>query len=202
MEAKIKSSIKFSLTIAVITFVLAAIFSVISSSILSKVMWVVGLAVVLFIILIGILFDMLGIASTSASEAPFHAMAAEKVPGAKEAVLIIRNADKFASFCNDVIGDISGIVSGTASGLVVLQIAAILGQGEGTTTQITLSVILTSLVAAITVGGKAIGKYFAIHSSTKIIFYVGKFIGFTHNKFKINLFPFLNEPKNKKDKKR
>src|SRR5690625_4480506 len=113
MKSKFNRSIKFSLTIAVITLVLAAAFSVISSSILSHVSWVIGLIIVFIIVLIGIFFDMLGIASTAAKEAPFHAMAAEKVNGAKEAVVIIKNADKFSSFCNDVIGDISGIVSGT-----------------------------------------------------------------------------------------
>ena len=189
MKPQIKRSIKFSLTIAVITFVLAAIFSVISSSILSEVVWLIGLLVVLLIVLIGVVFDMLGIASTAADEAPFHAMAAEKVHGAREAVIIIRNADKFASFCNDVIGDISGIVSGTASAIVVLQIAGLLGSGEGSLLQIALSVFLTSIVAAITVGGKALGKYFAIHSSTKIIFLAGKVISVIQNKLKIKVLP-------------
>ncbi len=117
-QSQIKKSIKFSISIAVITFVLAAIFSVISSSILGEVMWVVGFIIVLLIVLIGIVFDMLGIAATAADEVPFHAMAAEKVSGSKEAILIVRNADRFASFCNDVIGDISGVISGTASAIV------------------------------------------------------------------------------------
>jgi CBS domain containing-hemolysin-like protein len=169
--------------------VLAAIFSIISSSLLSGVIWTIGLIIVLVIVLIGVVFDMLGIASTAAQEAPFHAMAAEKVTGAKEAVAIIRNADKFASFCNDVIGDISGIVSGTATAIVVLQIAAISGHGEGSPYQIFLSVLLTSLVAALTVGGKAVGKYFAINASTKIIFFAGKVIAIIQNKFKIKVLP-------------
>ncbi|WP_188453698.1 hypothetical protein [Virgibacillus oceani] len=189
MKSHIKRSIKFSLTIAVITFVLAAIFSVISSSILSDVVWVTGMFIVLIIVSIGVVFDMLGIASTAADEAPFHAMAAEKVNGAKEAVIIIRNADKFASFCNDVIGDISGIVSGTATGMVVVQIAALTGNGEGSSLQITLSVVLTSLVAALTVGGKALGKYFAINASTNIIFFAGKVISLIENKLKIRILP-------------
>src|SRR5699024_6630319 len=176
MNPQIKQSIKFSITIAVITFVLAAIFSVISSSILGKVVWLIGLLVVLIIVLIGVLFDMVGIASTSVTEAPFHAMAAEKITGAKEAVAIIRNADKFASFCNDVIGDISGIVSGTATALVVLQITNLLGESDGSPLEITLSVLLTSIVAALTVGGKALGKYIAINSSTKIIHFAGKVV--------------------------
>src|SRR5699024_5808283 len=145
MDHKIKSSIKFSLTIAVITFVLAAIFSSFSSSILNSVSWIFGLFIVLIIVLIGIIFDMLGIASTAAKPAPLHAMAAEKVKGAKEAVLIHKHADKFASFCNDVIGDISGIVSGSALTIVIIELAAII-QGDGETSiQIILSIILTSL---------------------------------------------------------
>src|SRR5690625_6119991 len=102
MNDKWKRSIKFSLTIAVITFVLAAIFSSMSSTLLSKVSWMIGLIIVLIIVCIGILFDMLGIASTASKEAPLHAIAAEKVLGAKDAVIIHKNADRFASFCNDV----------------------------------------------------------------------------------------------------
>lgn len=195
MKSQISRSIKFSLTIAVITFVLAAIFSIISSSLLSKVTWIIGLLIVLFIVLIGIIFDMLGIASTAAEEAPFHAMASEKVFGAKEAVIIIRNADKFASFCNDVIGDISGIVSGTATVVVVLQIANLTGHQDGSAVQIVLSVIFTSLVASLTVGGKALGKYFAIHASTKIIIFTGKTIALIESKLKINILPKNNPRK-------
>ncbi|WP_174613763.1 hypothetical protein [Virgibacillus ihumii] len=189
MNSQLKKSIKFSVTIAVITFVLAAIFSIVSTSILSDVVWIIGSIVVLIIVLIGVLFDMLGIASTAAAEPPFHAMAAEKVQGAREAVIIIRNADKFASFCNDVIGDISGIVSGTASAIVVLQISNLLGHSEGTSFQITLSVVVTSIIAALTVGGKALGKYAAINSSTKVIFFVGKVVAFIEKNFKVRLLP-------------
>ncbi|UJL44804.1 hypothetical protein KFZ58_10150 [Virgibacillus sp. NKC19-16] len=193
MDIKIKKSLRFSLTIAVITFVLAAIFSMISSAILNGVVWIVGLIIVLIIVFIGVIFDMLGIASTAADEKPFHAMAAEKVNGAKEAVVIVRNADKFASFCNDVIGDISGIVSGTATAVVVLQISNLFGGGEGSTSQIVLSVVLTSLVAALTVGGKAVGKTFAINSSTRIIFFAGKVVAILENKFKIRIFSDENK---------
>lgn len=195
MKSNISRSIKFSVTIAVITFVLAAVFSIISSSTLSKVTWIIGLLIVLMIVLLGIFFDMLGISSTAAEEAPFHAMAAEKVTGAKEAVIIIRNADKFASFCNDVIGDISGIVSGTATVVVVLQITKITGNAEGSLVQITLSVLLTSLVASITVGGKALGKYFAIHASTQIMLFTGKIIAFIETKLKIKILSTNNPRK-------
>lgn len=174
MDNKLKKAVNFSLSIAVITFVLAAIFSVISSSVLSGVMWIIGLIIVFIIVFTGVVFDMLGIAATAAEEKPFHAMASEKVPGSKEAIAIVRNADRFASFCNDVIGDISGIVSGTASTVVVLQLASSFGYTEGSAVQIGINVFLTSIVAALTVGGKALGKFFAINHSTRIIFFAAR----------------------------
>src|SRR5699024_4660418 len=106
INTKLKNLIKILILITVYKIVLTAIFSIISTSLLSKVSWILGLLIVLMIVIVGIIFDMLGIAATAASEAPFNAMAAEKVVGAKEAVLITKNADRFASFCNDVIGDI------------------------------------------------------------------------------------------------
>ncbi|MBH0229823.1 hypothetical protein LCL89_01945 [Halobacillus yeomjeoni] len=187
MDNKLKKSLKFSLSIAVITFVLAAIFSIISSSVLSEVIWIFGLIIVFIIVFTGVIFDMLGIAATAAEETPFHAMASEKVTGAKEAITIVRNADRFASFCNDVIGDISGIVSGTASAVVVLQLTQVMGYGEGSSIQIAISVVLTSIVAALTVGGKALGKFFAIHSSTKIIFFAARVISWLETKLKVKL---------------
>ncbi|MBN8236580.1 hypothetical protein JF544_15055 [Halobacillus kuroshimensis] len=187
MDNKLKKAVNFSLSIAVITFVLAAIFSVISSSVLSGVMWVIGLIIVFIIVLTGVVFDMLGIAATAAEEKPFHAMASEKVPGSKEAIAIVRNADRFASFCNDVIGDISGIVSGTASTVVVLQLASSFGYTEGSAVQIGINVALTSIVAAVTVGGKAIGKFFAINKSTQIIFFAARVIAWLETKLNVRI---------------
>lgn len=189
MKTKLQKSLKFSLGIAVITFVLAAIFSVISTFLLDDVFYLIGIIIVFIIVFIGVISDMLGIAATAANEVPFHAMAAEKVNGSKEAIIIVRNADRFASFCNDVIGDIAGVISGTASAIVVLRIAQIFGQSDGSTLQFTISVIFTSLVAATTVGGKALGKYFAIHSSTEIIFFAARVIAIFETKLNIKVLP-------------
>ena len=125
-----------------------------------------GLLVVLFIVLIGIFFDIIGIAATAADETPFHSMAARKVYGAKHSIRIVRNADRVASFCNDVIGDISGIISGTASTLVIIQFAQSMDILKNSPLEYGINVGFTSLIAALTVGGKAFGKSFAITYST------------------------------------
>ena len=188
MKFSYKDTFRWSSLIAVITLVLAAIFSIVSSLVLSGVAVAVGIIVVLFIVLVGIVFDVIGIAATAANEVPFHAMASEKVPGAKEAIQICRNADRVASFCNDVIGDISGIVSGTASAIVVLKLTFQLGSTEDTYLHFTLAVVFTSLVASLTVGGKALGKSLAIYFSTNIILVVGKLFYQLDQRFHIKVF--------------
>jgi len=198
MKELIRYSIRWSLGIAVITFVLAALFSIVSTVLLKGVGWAAGMMIVFVIVLIGIFFDMLGIAATSADEVPFHAMASKRVSGAKHAIQIIRNADRFSNFCNDVIGDISGIISGTASAVVVVQLAVTFADRQTSALEFTISIVFTSIVAALTVGGKAFGKAFAIRFSTPIIFYVGKIFYFFEKRFNIVL---MREKKGKNHKK-
>ena len=76
------------------------------------------------IILVGILFDIIGTAVAAAEESALNAKAAKKVPGAREGVYLIKNADKVANFCNDVIGDICGTVSGAIGAALVFQVLA------------------------------------------------------------------------------
>ncbi|WP_064091588.1 CNNM metal transporter family protein [Rossellomorea aquimaris] len=202
MNETMKNSIKWSVSIAVITFVLAAIFSVSSNMVLNGVAWFTGLIVVLIIVFIGIFFDMLGIAATAADETPFHAMAAKKVYGARYSIKIVRNADRFASFCNDVIGDISGIISGTASAIVIVQLAVSFQLDGGSLKEYIVSVTLTSIIASLTVGGKALGKTFAITYSKDIIFKVGKVLQFFEDRFHIVIIQDKKDKKDKNKKKR
>jgi len=188
MKNSMKKSLSWSVIVAIITLVLAAIFSILSTVILSGVSWGIGMMIVFFIVLIGVLSDTIGVAATAASEKPFHAMAAEKIPGAKHGVLITRNADRFSNFTNDVIGDIAGVISGTASAYVVVQLGLQIGYAEGSTVQFALAVLFTSVVAALTVGGKSVGKTIAIQFSTEIIYYVGRLFYYLEVKLNITIF--------------
>ncbi|PRO66714.1 hypothetical protein [Alkalicoccus urumqiensis] len=188
MNESMKQSLRWSWIIAVVTLVLAALFSVISTAMLSGVSWAVGMVIVFAIVLTGVISDTIGVAATAASEAPFHAMAADRVPGARQASVITRNADKFSNFTNDVIGDIAGVISGTASAYVVLQLTFALGSSDESTLQFIISVLFTSVVAATTVGGKAVGKTIAIQHSTPIIFHVGRLFYLLEVKLGITIF--------------
>jgi len=132
----------------------------------------VAFLILLAIVLIGIVFDTIGVAVTSADEKPFHSMAARKVPGAQEAIRLLRNAERVSSICNDVVGDICGVVSGSASATIAAQV---LKQFDFTWPQL-VSLLMSALVAGLTVGGKAIGKTFAINSCTVIVQSVGRVI--------------------------
>lgn len=188
MKYSFKDSIRWSFVISLTTLFLSAIFSIVSTTILAGVGWGIGMIVVLIIVIIGVFFDILGLAAAAAEEKPYHSMAAEKLDGAKQAIQIVRNADKFSNFCNDVVGDISGIISGTASAVVVIQLVKQFGGSEQSVFFTVISVLFTGVVAALTVGGKAIGKTIAINYSTNIILKVGKFFSFLEKNLNIKLF--------------
>ena len=187
MKFSFKTIIRWTIFITTLTFVLAVMFSVASNTLLNGLNWALGMLVVLLLVMIGIFFDIIGIAATAGDEKPFHAMASERVPGARQAIYIVRNADRVSNFCNDVIGDISGIVSGTAVTFVVLELLQSL-QVQSSMTSTIVNVVFAALVSALTVGGKALGKNFAITQSTKIILLMGRFFYFMERRLKIRVF--------------
>lgn len=130
-----------------------------------------GVVIILVFIFISIIFDMIGVAITAAEERPFHSMASKKVKGASHSVKFLKNSDKLASICNDVIGDVCGVVSGSAGVLVANTLADILNKDVSIVVLIT-----TAVIASLTITGKAIGKSIAINNSESITFTVGKVV--------------------------
>ena len=127
----------------------------------------------------------IGLAVATADAAPFHSMAARKVKAGRIAVKLIKNADQVSSFCNDVIGDICGVVSGSTAAAIAIKIAT----AEGSL--IFLNLLICGLVSALTVGLKAIGKAAGFGYSRQIVFAVSKVAG---------IFVFEKKPKKKKHK--
>ena len=111
---KKKKRNNWPLIVTILAFTISLLFSFMSESVMPKVGIIVGILISIPFIFIGIIFDMIGVAVTSSNEEPLHAMSSKKIKGAKKAVSFKKNADKVSSFCNDVIGDICGIISGSA----------------------------------------------------------------------------------------
>lgn len=169
-----KKAAKWVITIFIVTILVSSVISLASEELMSGSHIAVAFLILFAIVLLGIIFDIVGVAVTSADEKPFHSMAARKVPGSQEAIMLLRNADKVGSICNDVIGDICGVVSGSASATIAAQI---LSSGFFDLSWPRLvSLVMSALVAALTVAGKALGKNIAINSCTNIVHNVGRII--------------------------
>lgn len=160
---------------SVLTLGLSAVFSLISEIISTGAHVAVAFVLLSVFLIISIISDMLGIAVASCSPEPFQSMASRKIPGAKTSLSLIKNADKVSSICNDVIGDICGIMSGALSAAIVIKLFS--------DSNIVAGIVMSSVVAALTVGGKAFFKAFAIKHSHDIIRVLGKILsGFVRKK--------------------
>ena len=172
-----KNNHRWTVTVFFIAVLLSSTISFLSSTVMEDAELVEAFIVLLFIVFLGILFDIIGVAVMSASEKPFHSMAARKVPGAAEALKLLRNAEKVSNFCNDVIGDICGVVSGSAS--AVIAVKALTQVKPDMLSQL----IMSALVAGVTISGKAFGKNIATSQSTNIVHIVSKIIYYIKSPF-------------------
>ncbi len=159
------------LTISVSAFILSMLFSFCSELVMPKVNVWIGILILILFIMVGILFDMIGVAVTSANVIPFHSMASRKVKGAKVAIKLKKNADKVSSFCNDVIGDICGIISGSTGAILAVTVASNLNVNT-----LIVSLVVSAIIASLTIGGKAMGKSFAVNKSNIILYGFAKVI--------------------------
>lgn len=184
-------NLKWVVNITIITFILAVFMSFSSEALLRNVSIYIAFFILIVIVFIGIISDLIGIAVATADDKPFHAMSSKKVEAAKYAIRLIKNAGPVSNFCNDVIGDIAGIISGAAGAIILLQVSQIYS-GVNTTIY---SIVLSGLVAAITVGGKALGKEIALEKSKEIVFYVSKILHWINLHLKIDLVPDNNKKK-------
>lgn len=177
---KTKSKSGWYIKIIIISMCVSMAFTFASSEILGSVGYVMAFLVLAIFIILGIVFDVIGVAVTAASVAPFHSMAAHKEPGATEAIRLIRSAEKVSSICNDVVGDITGIISGTTSSLIVARLMKDLS-----TENILLQLGVSGVVTGLMIGGKAVGKTLAINNSTAIVLDVGKLINLKNRLLKL-----------------
>ena len=168
-----KSNANYSrvIKVMILSFCISATLSYISKSALSEVNVVIAFILLLLFIFLGILFDVLGTAVTAADPKPFNSMAARKVTGARACLFLVNKASTVSNICNDVVGDICGIISGTMTAVIAVEISDILPIPE-----IVAAMIMTALNAALTIGGKAFGKNFAINFCDKIIYVAGRIL--------------------------
>ena len=172
-----KNNSKWITKIFIMAFVFSIIFSLISSVISEKLPTFILPIILVIVIAIGIIFDMVGVAVLTSKEANLHAKASKKLKGAKEAISLLKNATQVSSICNDVIGDICGIVSGSLGAVLTIVIV-----DSFDLPSLLITVLVTAIISALTVGFKAICKGIATKNSDSIVFIVGKIKYFLHLK--------------------
>lgn len=163
--------VKWIIRIIIITFIISFSLSFVSQMTIPNLSIFWGILITLLFIFIGIIFDIIGVAVASADEKVFHSMNSRKVTGANVAVKFKKNADKVASFCNDVIGDICGIISGASATTIAVGIASALN-----CELLFVNLTVAAVVASLTIGGKAMGKSFAMNKSDIILYEFAKVI--------------------------
>ena len=156
----------------IITFSLSACFNLFSTAVMDRASIIIAILILLFIILVGVLFDLIGVAITTAEETAFHSMASKKIKGASSAIRLIRIKDKASNFCNDIVGDICGIISGGAAAAVI----AFFSVNKSEIRVLLISLVITGVVAALTVSGKAMCKTVAIKYNNRIVYTAALFL--------------------------
>ena len=183
-KVKKQSSSYWPLKILIMAVVLSLMFSLMSEYVMGSTGVIVAVIIIVLFVGVAIIADMIGVAVTACTKEPFVAMCSKKVRGAKEGLMLVRNADKVASLCADVVGDVCGILSGAAGAAIVAKITAGMQNVKLT---ILIASLITAIIAGITIFGKALGKRKAMDNCNSIILLVGKFLSL-----------FTKQPKNKK----
>ncbi len=173
-KSKSRRRARWVILISIYTFFLAIIFGFVTQYFLNEIQSLIASFALLFMVVaLGVIFDLIGTAAAAAKIGPLNAKAARRVVGARRGVYLVKNAEQVANFCNDVAGDISGVVSGTLAAILVYRLVVTVPVDQA---EFYLGILLTALVAALTVGGKAWGKIVAINYSTEVILMVGSLI--------------------------
>ncbi len=157
--------------ITLASVVTSIVFTFVSTNVLGNAGYIASFAALAIFIFWGIIFDVIGVAVTASIEAPFHSMAAHHERGATEAIRLVKNAGKVASVCNDIVGDIAGIVSGTTAALIAWRLTQSFSVSE-----LVMQLVISGAVTGVTIGGKAVGKQFAMGHTTKIVLTIGKIL--------------------------
>lgn len=166
-----KGKNRWVLIVTLLAFGLSLVMSFFAEIVLKNVTLAISLIVTFLFIILGIVFDIIGVAVTSGNETVFHSMAARRVRGGRIGVKLIKNASKVSSICCDVVGDICGIISGSAGVTIITLIIKMTNINP-----LIVTLLVTALISSLTIGGKALGKGLAINKSDEVITAVAKFL--------------------------
>ena len=172
-DSRFKETFAWPFIVLITALALSFSFGLLSEIALSNANIVIAIIVICVFMFISIITDIIGVAVTAADVSPFRSMSAKKIRGSKEAIILIKNADKVASIVADILGDICGILSGAAGAVVA---AVLIGDKVDTIQAILIASSVSAAISGIIIFGKAIGKGVAIDGCDNIVLFLGKLV--------------------------
>ena len=164
---------KWAFKMFVVSLCLSSLFSLLSQTVLSHLGVILAAATIMLFIFVSVVFDMIGIAITSADESFFKTQLENHVKGSTIAIKLKKHSEKVCSFCADVVGDICGILSGAAGACIIMSLVKNISNSS---VVILISTLVSSLIAGLTILFKALMKGYAIKNANKIILRLGKLL--------------------------
>lgn len=158
----------WAVKIVVLTFILSLISSVLSQVAVGGSDILIATMLLIFMVITSIIFDVIGVSVTSCSLCRISA-ADDDDEVTVTARMLIDNAEKVNNLCADVIGDICGVMSGACGASIVAAIS------EATGADVFLpSILVSAVIASVTVGGKAFCKKIAVVNSESIVLFAAR----------------------------
>lgn len=185
-----KSNLRWAFKTLVLSISLSIVFSVISQSLFPNLSIFLSIFVIAFFIFLSVLFDMIGVAVTSVDFIQLEKYAGKK--GYNTSIKLCQNTEKISSFCGDVVGDICGILSGAGGVSLVVNMNI-----SNPSVYFIVTCLISSLIAGLTIFGKAIMKGYALENCEIVVMKTGKVLETSPMVFAKNC---LNKLKRKKKK--
>lgn len=168
-ERRADRSADWAVKIVVLTFILSLISSVLSQVAVGGSDILIATMLLIFMIITSIIFDVIGVSVTSCTLCALSDAHKESDGVKNVALALIANAEKVNNFCADVIGDICGVMSGACGASIVAAISQTFGLDA-----FLPSILVSAVIASVTVGGKALCKRIAVRNSESIVLFTSR----------------------------
>ncbi len=162
-----KNNLKWAVKTFVLSICLSILFSMVSQSLFPTLSSFLSVFIIVFFIILSVIFDMIAVAVTSTDICQLEKY--QKDRGYKTAIKLCQNTEKISSFCGDVVGDICGILSGAGGVSLVVNLHI-----QDANICFLVTCFVSSLIAGITIFGKAIMKNYAVEKCAVVVMNTGK----------------------------
>ncbi len=187
-----KKNLRWAIKTFILSISLSIVFSVVSQSLFPRLSIYLSVFVIAFFIILSVVFDMIGIAVASLDKKNLKNY--ENKKGYATAVRLCDNTEKVSSFCGDVVGDICGILSGAGGVSLVLNMHIF-----DMNVYFIVTCLISSLIAGLTIFGKAIMKGYAVDHADKVVMKTGQLIETSFISFFKDCFNKMKKKKKSKE---